>query len=73
MQLSSLIFLLTSRFEVNNVDSHMTRKQIKKRHIEKECWKAEKDMQFGTMHLFEKGVKRHILKQRTGEMLANQK
>lgn len=51
----------------------MTGKQIKKRHIEKECWKVEKGTQFGTMCLFEKGVKHCILKQRTGEMLANLK
>ena len=48
-------------------------KQIKKICIEEECWKAQKDAQFRTTHLLEKGVKHFILKRRTGEMLTNLK
>lgn len=66
----SSFYLLT--FEVNNIDSHMMRKQIKKRHIEKERSKAQKDSHFGTMQLLEEGGKHCTVKQ-TREGLVNLK
>lgn len=35
-------------FEFYKIDNHMIKKQIKKRHIEKECSKAQKNSHFGT-------------------------
>lgn len=60
----TLSILLTNRFEVNNVDSHIMRDQIKKT-----CKNAERHRRkFGIMYfifIFSEGLLHHIPRQKT--------